>query len=70
VSYKDSRDYLSEKYINIGYTGTGNICISFQEQNYGAIYVYYSETELELIATSFTEFLNGLVDYSDDFEDQ
>jgi len=68
-SYEDSRDYLPEKYINIGYTGTGNICISLQEQNYGAIYVYYSEVELAFIAASFTEFFRGLVDYTDEFEE-
>ena len=69
-SYKDSRDYLPERYINVGYTGTGNICMSLQEQNYGFIYIYYSEVELEFVANSFTEFLDGLVDYSDDFEEQ
>ncbi len=42
--------------------------MSLQKENHGAIYVYYSEVELKFVAASFTEFLEGLVDYTDYFE--
>ena len=35
--------------------------------DYGAIYVYYSDTEPEKIADSFTDFVNGLVISDADF---
>ncbi|WP_227871732.1 SMI1/KNR4 family protein [Flavobacterium kingsejongi] len=66
----EKQDYLPKMHISIGKTETGYLSMSLDEENFGAIYVYYSEVELELIATSFTEFLNGLIDYSDDFENQ
>jgi len=65
----EKKDYLPEKHLNIGTTETGYLSMSLDEEDYGAIDVYYSEAELEFVAASFTEFLNGLVDYTDDFED-
>lgn len=64
----EKKDYLPEKYIGIGLTGTGYLAMSLDEQTYGSIYVHYSEVELKFLATSFTEFTDGLIDYSDDFE--
>lgn len=56
---------LDDGYFNIGRIRGGNICMSLQEQNYGSIYAYYSTVELEFLAPSFTEFLEGLIDYKD-----
>ncbi len=67
-SYLESRDVLPENLTPIGYTGTGFLAMSLGENDYGSVYVYYSDVEPEFLATSFTEFLNGLVDYGD--EDQ
>lgn len=56
---------LDDGYFNIGRIRGGNICMSLQEQNYGSIYAYYSTVELEFLASSFTQFLEGLIDYKD-----
>jgi len=53
-------DVLPQSDIYIGYTLTGPICMSLGE-NYGAIYVLYSDGERVDLASSFTEFVNGLV---------
>lgn len=63
----ETKDYLPEKYISIGLTQTGYLAMSLDEETYGSIYVHYSEAELEFLAASFTEFVNGLIDYSDIF---
>ncbi|WP_177733485.1 SMI1/KNR4 family protein [Flavobacterium inviolabile] len=57
---------LDEGYFNIGSIRGGNICMSLREENYGVIYVYYSIAELEFAALSFSEFLEELVDYSEE----
>lgn len=59
-SHEKSKRYLPENYMNIGYTLTGNLCMSLDEKSYGHIYVYYSDVELEFLASSFTEFIEGL----------
>lgn len=56
---------LDDGYFNIGRIRGGTICMSLQEKNYGCIYAYYSTAELEFLASSFTEFLEGLIDYKD-----
>ncbi len=64
----EQKDYLPPKYLSIGYTETGYLAMSLDEKEYGNIFVYYSEAELTLLASSFTEFLEGLADYTDIFE--
>lgn len=59
---------LDDGYFNIGRIRGGSICMSLQEQNYGSIYAYYSAAELEFLTSSFTEFLEGLIDYKDILE--
>lgn len=59
---------LDDGYFNIGRIRGGNICMSLLEQDYGAIYAYYSTAELEFLASSFTEFLEALIDYEDILE--
>jgi hypothetical protein len=64
----EKQDYLPEDYLSIGYTQTGYLAMSLDKNEYGSIFVYYSEAELTKIASSFTEFLEGLVDYTNTFE--
>lgn len=52
-------DYLP-KAIVIGDFHGGIIVLSLSDNDYGSIYMQFSYTEPEKIATSFTEFLNGL----------
>ncbi|MEJ5102685.1 SMI1/KNR4 family protein [Chryseobacterium sp. MYb328] len=63
TSLVEQKDYLPPKYLSIGYTETGYLAMSLDEKEYGNIFIYYSEAELTLLAPSFTEFLEGLVDY-------
>lgn len=63
------RDYLPEKHLAIGRTGTGYLAMSLDETTYGNIYVHYSEVELEFLAASFTEFIDGLIDYTAVFDE-
>lgn len=56
-------DYLPAKHISIGATSTGYLAMSLHEENYGSIYVHYSEAILKFLAPSFTEFIAGLIDY-------
>lgn len=67
--FAEPKNYLPEKYIAIGRTETGNLAMSLDETNYGNIYVHYSEVELEFLASSFTEFIDGLIDYTAVFEE-
>jgi hypothetical protein len=62
--FVERKDYLPEKYIGIGRTGTGYLAMSLNAENYGNIFVHYSDVKLEYLASSFTEFVNGLTDYS------
>lgn len=66
--FAGKKDYLPEKHIGIGRTGTGYLAMSLDEKTHGNIYVHYSEVELQFLAASFTEFVAGLENYSDDFE--
>lgn len=73
LKYGDSilvstQDYLPKKHITIGCTYTGYIAMSLAEDSYGSIYTYYSEAELTWLAESFTEFVSGLIDYTDEME--
>lgn len=61
-------DYLPEKHILIGCTQTGNLAMSLNDEDYGNVYVYYSEGELTWLASSFTAFVSGLIDYTDEME--
>ncbi len=56
----EKQDYLPNRYLSIGYTETGYLAMSLDGKDYGNIFVYYSEAELKLLASSFTEFLDGL----------
>ena len=64
----EKQDYLPEKHLSIGYTQTGYLSMSLDEKDYGSIFVYYSDEDPKEIAFSFTEFLEGLVDYTDVYE--
>lgn len=72
IKYPDSsmvvekKDYLPENHLCVGLTGTGYLAMSLDEQTYGSIYVFYSEVELKFLAASFTEFVDGLTNYSDE----
>lgn len=65
----ERRDYLPEKHLAIGRTGTGYLAMSLAENTYGNIYVHYSKVELEFLAASFTEFIAGLTDYTAVFDE-
>ena len=54
------RDLLPPKYLTIGHISGGYIAICLDSKNYGKIYSYFSEVELEKIANSFTELMNCL----------
>ncbi len=49
-----------EGHVSIGRSRTGHFSMSVSKNNYGSIYVYYSDGEIHKIADSFTEFLEGL----------
>ena len=59
------KDY-PENHISIGRSRTGSISISLKKDEYGSVYVYYSDGEIHKLANSFTEFLEGLEEYEDD----
>ena len=61
--YLSLREDLPSNYISIGATITGGICMSLDEKDYGSIFVYYEDLNPEKLATSFSEFINGLIDY-------
>lgn len=67
--FVERRNYLPEKHLAIGRTGTGYLVMSLAENSYGNIFVHYSEVELEFLAASFTEFIDGLTDYTAVFEE-
>lgn len=50
---------LPETDIYIGYILTGSLCMSLGE-NHGAIYAFFSDGERINLASSFTEFVEGL----------
>lgn len=68
TSLVEKQDYLPKNYLSIGHIETGYLAMSLDEKDYGNIFVYYSEADLEFSASSFTEFLDGLVDYTNIFE--
>lgn len=49
-----------EMQLMIGVTRTGNLSMSLKKEEYGSIYVYYSDGEMHKLTNSFTEFLEGL----------
>ena len=53
-------DEFPEKQLVIGLAQNGDISMSFQEKEYGAIYICYSDGELHKLADSFNEFIEGL----------
>lgn len=73
LKYGDSmhiemHDYLPRKHITIGCTRGGYLAMSLDDEHYGNIYAYYSEAELTWLASSFTAFVSGLTDYTDEME--
>lgn len=60
------KDY-PENHISIGRTRTGSLSMSMKKGDHGSIYVYYSDGEMHKLANSFTEFLQGLEEYEDDY---
>ena len=62
-------DVLPENDVYIGYALAGGyLCMSLGEKH-GAIYVFYSDGERIDLASSFTEFINGLVPFDEDLYD-
>ena len=61
-------DYLPRKHITIGCTRFGYLAMALDEEHYGHIYVYYSEVILTWLAPSFTAFVSGLIDCTDEME--
>lgn len=60
-------DVLPEGFFPFAYDGGGNqICISLNQKNYGNIFIWYHDMDegedIEFLASSFKEFLNGLSD--------
>ena len=51
-------DYPEGK-VTIGRSRTGNFSMSVKKDDYGSIYVYYSDGEMHKLASSFSEFLEG-----------
>lgn len=62
----EQHDSLPYKHISIGRFDTGDLAMSLFEDSYGHIYSYHSEVELKFLAASFTEFVEGLIDYEDE----
>ena len=68
IKYADStmeyylmmRNVLPSNQIEIGSIRGGSICVSLDESDYGSISIYYEDVIPEKIASSFTEFINGL----------
>ena len=56
---EELNDYPEGK-ISIGRSRTGNFAISVKKDDYGSVYVYYSDGEIHKLANSFTKFLEGL----------
>lgn len=67
-SHVEMDDYLPEKHITIGCTQGGYLAMALTEENYGHIYVYYSDAKLIWLTPSFTAFVAGLIDYADNEE--
>lgn len=63
----DELEDYPEMQITIGVTYTGDLSMSLKKGEYGSIYVYYSDGEMHKLANSFTEFLQGLEEYEDDY---
>ncbi|SEC37900.1 SMI1 / KNR4 family (SUKH-1) [Tenacibaculum sp. MAR_2009_124] len=57
---KDCLNDYPEGKISIGRSRTGNFSMSVKKDDYGSIYVYYSDGEMHKLASSFSEFLEGL----------
>lgn len=58
--YEIGLDILPQGYLCIGTTYTGKIAMNLNNNERGAIYVFYSDGDLTKIADSFTEFVQGL----------
>ncbi|EDP96811.1 SMI1/KNR4 family protein [Kordia algicida OT-1] len=56
-----------ENHVSIGRTRTGGLSLSLHKEDYGSIYVYYSDGEMHKLAASLTEFLQGL-EICEDFD--
>lgn len=59
VHYSKSFDFLP-KAIDIGSIYGGILSMSLADNDYGHIYMQFSDTDPEKVANSFTEFLEGL----------
>ncbi len=64
-----TQDFLPQNHISIARTETGGISMSLGAQDSGSVFVYYPDQEPMKISNSFTELLEGLVDYGDDYDD-
>ena len=65
--FNHKHGFLYPNLITIGSIVGGKLAMRIKGDAYGAIYVYYSDTEPEKIADSFTDFVNGLVVSDADF---
>ena len=61
--YELTHDFLPKNHVSIGDTHTGYLNMCLDQNDYGAVYLYHSNKKERKIANSFTEFVNGLVDY-------
>ena len=62
------KDYPEEQLV-IGHILGGGISMSFEGKERGSIYAYYSDGEIHKLASSFTEFLNGLEELIEEEDD-
>jgi len=60
--FNDDQNILPTNYFTIGVIEGGWLAISADASNYGSIFVYYSDVELEKVADSFTDFINNLTE--------
>lgn len=53
--------FLYPKLLSIGSVNGGSLAIGYQNENFGNIYVYFSDEGPHKIANSFTEFIESLI---------
>ncbi|CAL2080621.1 SMI1/KNR4 family protein [Tenacibaculum sp. 190524A05c] len=64
--YLFMRKVLPKNHISIGIISGGRISLSLSELDYGSVYISYEDVIPEKIASSFTEFINGLFEADPD----
>ena len=64
--YKLKKDSLYPKLLTIGHIVGGYLGIGFGTENFGQLYMFFSDGNLEKVANSFTEFIENLDEEYDD----